>query len=96
VNVIAGIYTSTWLRNPGKDESPDLSLETWVHLRGLPDALRIFVTELVLLVHFVPRDVEEEVVQIWAGPSLDDFQLVSLFDAGDFIFKPLIWREDGK
>jgi transcriptional regulator with XRE-family HTH domain len=75
VNVIAGVYTHSWLRNePIEDWSDILDYSfTWVR-DPKTNTQKIFLTELVLLVHFVPSDVEDEVVQIETGPSLEDFE----------------------
>jgi len=35
---------------------------------------QIFETELVLSIRFVPHDVEEEVIPIETGPSLEDLE----------------------
>jgi hypothetical protein len=69
VNVIAGTYTYSWLRSRRKREIPSVD-EIWVRVPGKTTA-QIFQTELVLSIHFVPCDVEEEVVPIKTGPSLE-------------------------
>jgi hypothetical protein len=72
VNVIAGTYTHSWLRSLFEDETWRSDL-IWVRVPG-KTAEEIFETELVLSIHFVPSEVEEEVVQIKTGPSLEDFE----------------------
>jgi transcriptional regulator with XRE-family HTH domain len=74
VNVIAGTYTHSWLRSLFEDETWHSDL-IWVRVPG-KTAAEIFETNLVLSLRFVPCDVEEEVVPINTGPSLEEFELV--------------------
>jgi len=77
VNVIAGTYTYSWLTSQRKHEIPN-SDQIWVRVPG-ETSERIFETELVLSIHFVPCDVEEEVVPIKTGPSLEELERVIPF-----------------
>ena len=74
VNVIAGTYTYSWLRSWRKHEIPNPG-QIRVRVPG-ETTERIFETELVLSIHFVPCDVEEEVVPIKTGPSLEELERV--------------------
>jgi transcriptional regulator with XRE-family HTH domain len=75
VNVIAGTYTYAWLRNKRKREIPsDNAIWVRVPAKGKTTLSQIFQTELVLSIYFVPGEVEEEVVSIKTGPSLEDFE----------------------
>jgi transcriptional regulator with XRE-family HTH domain len=75
VNVIAGTYTCSWLRSRRrKNENPNFD-QIWVRVPR-ETTERIFETELVLSIHFVPSDVEEEVVPIKTGPSLEELERV--------------------
>ena len=74
VNVIAGTYTCSWLRSRRrKNENPNFD-QIWVRVPR-ETTERIFETELVLSIHFVPSDVEEDVIPINPGRSLEDFEL---------------------
>jgi hypothetical protein len=74
VNVVAGTYTHSWLRNREGDEIA--FYEVWVRGPGNSRIKKIFETELVLSILFVPSDVEEEVIPIKPGPSLEDLEIV--------------------
>jgi transcriptional regulator with XRE-family HTH domain len=74
VNVTAGTYTYSWLRRLKEGETLSF-FETCVRVPG-QTTKQIFNTEHVLLLRFVPCDVEEVVVPIKTGPSLEVFELV--------------------
>jgi transcriptional regulator with XRE-family HTH domain len=74
VNILAGTYTRSQLRKLEKGEilGPN---ETEVRARG-GTVEQVYTTKLVLKISFVPSDVEEEVVQIYTGPSMKHLEIV--------------------
>jgi len=81
VNVIAATYTHSWLRSLEEatvvpvvpDENP--SFDGIRVRRPGTTTYQIFKTQQVLSISFVTSNVEEEVVPIWTGPSLKEFEL---------------------
>ena len=74
VNVIAGTYTHSWL-SLKEDKDWFAFDEICVRIPG-KKTKQFFRTKLILSIRFVPCDVEEEVLPINTGPSLEDFELV--------------------
>jgi transcriptional regulator with XRE-family HTH domain len=73
VNVIAGTYTSSSLRSLEEGEEPGFGeLIVWLPGRKTKKVFK-YVTRVVI--RFVPCDVEEDVVPIYPGFSLADFEL---------------------
>jgi transcriptional regulator with XRE-family HTH domain len=75
VNVIAGTYSRSRLRELEQDGDIPGVDEIYVRVPGTTIE-KAFKTELVLKISFVPSDVEEKVVQIYTGPSLENFERV--------------------
>jgi transcriptional regulator with XRE-family HTH domain len=86
VNVIAGTYTFSWARSPVRDDALIVDDVPWVRVPGETDPY-IFDQELILLIHFVPCDVEEEVVQIKPGRSLEEFERVDGWSWEELLIK---------
>ena len=73
VNVIAGTYTSSSLRSLEEGEIPDFG-ELIIRVPG-KTTKQVFKYVTRLAIHFVPSDVEEDVIPINPGRSLEDFEL---------------------
>jgi transcriptional regulator with XRE-family HTH domain len=72
VNVIAGAYTYSLVRDLEEGENPDFG-ELIVRIPGTTTN-QMFKYKTRLKIHFVPCGVEEEVVPINPGRSLEDFE----------------------
>ena len=73
VNVIAGAYTTSSLRSLEEGEIPDFG-ELIIRVPG-KTTKQVFKYVTRLAIHFVPFDVEEDVIPINPGRSLEDFEL---------------------